>query len=1024
MPHPTVGNTPSPQEVLSLHAAAEAYLARSQESSLERADVEHLLAAIDQHPEGIPEFDDACRRAIAHLGAQALSSDAQSIQASARRFAASPGAADADDLIEEYLVAKARPERDLLHSDIIRRKLEEGTSSASPVLIFTAGAPGSGKSTVVGALEAQGMIDTHSFMVIDPDAFKEMLPEYGPLKAAAPEQAASVVHPESGDIQEKLFFEGLKVGKNMIVDGTLRATDYFTGIISHVRQNYPHYAVSIVFVDAQEEVLLDRVASRAQATGRHVPTAFVVDTKRLVRQSVAILQRLTHTAIEIDNSAQPVITSIRANNGGSSTVSINLQVPLRAGSGAVLSYQVEIPAEQLSTDKSVGTADQIKGNKRVLEVKSGAAFDADALEADFLSKLPAQQYWVVVKANDPQAAEIIRRAHRHGFETIALGVEGESGRAIGEMPDYFVVASSERERTRTWDALIANDSENTVEHARLDFARPRASLAEEAGRLNASREQSQSELSDGLRARGIELVGPEELEAKVLRGRRPVLFSGASKKSWAIVSPENQAEVEAAIEASLDMLDPSKVVLVTGATDYGVEKIVHDRARARGFTVLGTMVEHAKASEVGAITHATVMANSWYGKALPVLKWIQQNKGQVIFIGGGEILKDEIQMARDLGAPFALMRGPEGAANDVAKAMPKRSFVGVDGLSGVLYKADPGLFKPDRRKEARDMAVRDYARELRESGSTEPVGYAQLVQHILEGDRRTAILGGYSGLGYEDPAVVRGYVERLVRGTGNVAMYVIGGTDDGIGQAYRWIPEVAAAAGLQTVETAGIVSANAVQYGVAPQDFVVFVDTSLDSWEVVEDGRSLMVAVAAETGGQMVYFKGGEVSAAEIGEALGQGVRVTIVADPRVLPNAAKVARKIVSNPRMVLDGTAAFVANRAAYPTLTVVTGDEPEGSSFPPASSGGAAPAPSGGAAPVPTNGGASAAGQGGNVGGLFDYSGAEEAVPASSDVGGNMFDMGFETYTGPQMLVMPTGLTPVSMLASPPAAAAVGR
>ena len=194
------------------------------------------------------------------------------------------------------------------------------------------------------------------------------------------------------------------------------------------------------------------------------------------------------------------------------------------------------------------------------------------------------------------------------------------------------------------------------------------------------------------------------------------------------------------------------------------------------------------------------------------------------------------------------------------------------------------------------------------TSSEEPksMSYAKLLSKI-EG-KKVIVLGGYSGLGYENPEAVKDYIKSIIQAQGNDVVYVIGGTSDGIGEAYNWIPEIAKELNLKGVKTAGIVSKNALKYGLAKQDFTVLVDTPPDNWEVKKDGRSLMVKVAEDTNGKMIYFKGGAVSSAEIGEAIAHNVPVEVISDPKIAPNSQKVAKKLGSDPNLVVDGTEKFV--------------------------------------------------------------------------------------------------------------------
>lgn len=224
------------------------------------------------------------------------------------------------------------------------------------------------------------------------------------------------------------------------------------------------------------------------------------------------------------------------------------------------------------------------------------------------------------------------------------------------------------------------------------------------------------------------------------------------------------------------------------------------------------------------------------------------------------------------------------------------------------------------------LAERDakYQEYLRNHPGKDPeiLSYESLLDRAA--GRRVKVFGGYSGLGYQDPEVVHRHVDRIVRETGDGTLYVLGGTKDGIGEAYDWIRSLARSASLGNVKTAGIVSREAALYpdGIARQDYLVFVDTELDVWEVRRDGLSLMVDVAKRTGGDMVYFKGGAISGAEIQEALDRRVKVTIYAGPDIQPSREHLDKKKKQNPAYVADGTLEILARYEGrrHPLLTVL--------------------------------------------------------------------------------------------------------
>jgi predicted ABC-type ATPase len=215
------------------------------------------------------------------------------------------------DTSQKYKNAKGEyiESRQSLHRMIESEILENSHSAVSdkPHLIFTAGIYGAGKSEVVAGLHYNGIVDINSFLYLDPDRIKEMIPEYEKFKQINSESAATLVHMESGDIMEKILFTLLTRKINILVDGSLRHKDYSASLINLSRKLSPQRDISIVYVDTSVEEAIQRANSRAGRTGRHVPEEQIRTIYQDVRDSVAALKSLADTTIAIDNNEQAVI---------------------------------------------------------------------------------------------------------------------------------------------------------------------------------------------------------------------------------------------------------------------------------------------------------------------------------------------------------------------------------------------------------------------------------------------------------------------------------------------------------------------------------------------------------------------------------------------------------------------------------------------------------------------------------------------------------------------------------------------
>lgn len=194
----------------------------------------------------------------------------------------------------------------------------------------------------------------------------------------------------------------------------------------------------------------------------------------------------------------------------------------------------------------------------------------------------------------------------------------------------------------------------------------------------------------------------------------------------------------------------------------------------------------------------------------------------------------------------------------------------------VLSFAQAVSAQADAKRAVRDASYLAFLETLKAT-PTRVVDYDGLLAAAK--GLKVVVLGGYSGLGYEHPPALRERLKSLMKAQGSGVMYVSGATADGIGAAYKWIPELAAELKLTDIRTAGIVSRNAWEWGIEPQDYVVFVDTPVEDWNVVVDETTQ--------------------------------------------PSQKNVAKKVTANPTYVVDGTVKLVEDAATYPTLKVIRDD-----------------------------------------------------------------------------------------------------
>jgi len=172
-------------------------------------------------------------------------------------------------------------ERAFLHNDILAHFFKGKTPPpGKPHAVFTAGGPSSGKTSVLDA-NPELLPPAEHTIHIDPDAIKEMLPEYQELRKAKDRYAAKAVHRESGDIAARMLLEAMEQGFHVVIDGTGDSGQgEFVKQLETVRGHDPEtgesrYTVDLIYVNAPVEQAISWAISRAERTGRFVPVPVI-----------------------------------------------------------------------------------------------------------------------------------------------------------------------------------------------------------------------------------------------------------------------------------------------------------------------------------------------------------------------------------------------------------------------------------------------------------------------------------------------------------------------------------------------------------------------------------------------------------------------------------------------------------------------------------------------------------------------------------------------------------------------------
>ena len=203
----------------------------------------------------------------------------------------------------QYSAARQALQDRLLDDALSCQSGEACAPSASPWIVFTAGAMGSGKSRTFEYLCEKGIVPLQNIQILDSDMFKASLPEWRGYLEREPLAAGFHTRRESGYLLEIAQEAALRERRHIWVDGSLRDGEWYAREFARIRADHPAYKIAIVHVVASRKVVMRRVQSRAAVTGRHVPEAEIDDSMRRVPAAVGLLAPLADFLAVVDNSA-------------------------------------------------------------------------------------------------------------------------------------------------------------------------------------------------------------------------------------------------------------------------------------------------------------------------------------------------------------------------------------------------------------------------------------------------------------------------------------------------------------------------------------------------------------------------------------------------------------------------------------------------------------------------------------------------------------------------------------------------
>jgi hypothetical protein len=168
-------------------------------------------------------------------------------------------------------------ERTAFHESIVQDKINQGSTNLGTTF-FLGGAPATGKSS----LENSGqVVYPQGILRVDPDAIKETLPEYNKMNQNKESKSASLVHEESSKITKDVINNAANMKMDAVIDTVGDGT--FEKVAEKAQQQRDAgKRVVAHYVTTDVQTSLNRAASRAEKTGRNVPTDYIKDMHKEV----------------------------------------------------------------------------------------------------------------------------------------------------------------------------------------------------------------------------------------------------------------------------------------------------------------------------------------------------------------------------------------------------------------------------------------------------------------------------------------------------------------------------------------------------------------------------------------------------------------------------------------------------------------------------------------------------------------------------------------------------------------------
>lgn len=191
--------------------------------------------------------------------------------------------------------------REIIQEKIIDSHFIGKNKQTKKRIIFTGGCYGAGKSNVLKQLQKENKINLNDYVCVDQDKMRDQIPEYETYLKENYYTAGFRTNKETGYMSEIIQLHALSNGYNLIVDSSLRHTEWLTQYFNLIRTEFPEYEIYIIFVTASWERILERNIRRGEITRRVIPLDCLAETFKQSPISFEILKQHVDKWYVIEN---------------------------------------------------------------------------------------------------------------------------------------------------------------------------------------------------------------------------------------------------------------------------------------------------------------------------------------------------------------------------------------------------------------------------------------------------------------------------------------------------------------------------------------------------------------------------------------------------------------------------------------------------------------------------------------------------------------------------------------------------